>query len=179
MPRIGLLSDSHGRVRTTQLAVDRLLAAGAEVLIHLGDVGSIEVIDTMLVPVSPSAGDAGETTTTVPVHIVFGNVDWDMGALSRYAASIGFNVQHPMGWLEVDGGKRIAFTHGDHPQLMRRALEDGADYLLHGHSHQTRDERVGDTRVINPGALFRAPAYSAAILDPQSDEVTFLTVEGA
>ena len=32
----------------------------------------------------------------------------------------------------------------------------GADFLLHGHTHVPRDERIGATRVFNPGAVGRA-----------------------
>ena len=59
---------------------------------------------------------------------------------------------------------------------MRRAIADGADYLLHGHTHETRDERVGRTRVVNPGALSRAARYTCALLDPRSDALRFLEI---
>ena len=50
MPLIGLLSDSHGRAPTTQRGVDLLLDGGAELLLHLGDVGTVEVIDALCTP---------------------------------------------------------------------------------------------------------------------------------
>jgi predicted phosphodiesterase len=59
---------------------------------------------------------------------------------------------------------------------LEQALASGADYLLHGHTHVTRDERVGKTRLINPGALFRAARYTAAVLDPSSDDVELIEV---
>jgi predicted phosphodiesterase len=60
---------------------------------------------------------------------------------------------------------------------MRRALESQSfDYLLHGHTHVKRDERVGRTRVINPGALHRAREKTVAVLDTATDMLTFLTV---
>jgi putative phosphoesterase len=33
-----------------------------------------------------------------------------------------------------------------------RALE-GAEFLLHGHTHVPRDEKIGPTRVLNPGTI--------------------------
>ena len=30
---------------------------------------------------------------------------------------------------------------------------DGADFLLHGHTHVPRDEQIGATRVLNPGTV--------------------------
>jgi predicted phosphodiesterase len=59
---------------------------------------------------------------------------------------------------------------------MEQALRDGADYLLHGHTHELRDERIGRTRMINPGALFRAARYTAALLDPRADRLEILAL---
>jgi hypothetical protein len=40
-----------------------------------------------------------------------------------------------------------------------------------------RDERVGKTRLINPGALHRTPQRSVAVLDTATDGLHFLKVE--
>lgn len=137
-------------------------------LIHLGDLGGVDVIDALLVP-----GTQGGTI--MPAYMVFGNVDWDADDLERYAHAVGVHVAHPMGFLEIDG-KTIAFTHGHEPAPMEQALAEGVDYLLHGHTHQAKDKKQGKTRVINPGALFRASSYTVAIVDPGRDQVEFLTL---
>jgi len=157
---LGILSDSHGRADTTRLAVKSLTERGAESLIHLGDVGSEAVLEELV---------------GYPARIVFGNCDWNDRELGRYAEILGFTVDHPRGTMEI-GGKRIAFTHGHLPDLMQRALDDDVDYLLHGHTHEWRDEMVGATRVINPGALFRAARYTAALLDPIRDRLDMVIV---
>jgi predicted phosphodiesterase len=59
---------------------------------------------------------------------------------------------------------------------MESALEDGVDFLLHGHTHEVRDERVGSTRIINPGALFRARRYTAALLTPATGALRIVTL---
>ena len=177
--RIGLLSDSHGRAATTRRAVSRLMEAGVDVILHLGDVGSVEVLDEMVVaPPTTGAGAAGaKTGAAVDVQLVFGNVDWDRASLARYAKHLGLHVADPVGTLELGDGRKLIFLHGDDADAMLRALESGAAYVCHGHSHRTRDERVGDTRVINPGALFRAQSYTVAILDTAKDQLEFLAVE--
>jgi putative phosphoesterase len=148
--RIGLLSDSHGRHLMTRAAVSALRDLGAGMLIHLGDVCGERVLDEL----------AG-----VHSRVVFGNMDLDIPSLARYAESIGVAVDHPMGRLEIDG-KRLAYTHGHQGDLMARAVQESVDYLFHGHTHSLRDERIGRTRVINPGALFRAARYTAMVLEP-------------
>ncbi len=150
---IGVLSDSHGRLDTTSAAVSLLLERGAEVLLHLGDLGGAEVIDELPGP---------------RARIVFGNCDGDLEELRRHAEAAGVTVDHPLGRLVADG-RVIAFTHGHLDRLVSEPIRQGADYLLLGHTHAVRDERVGPTRVINPGALHRAARYTCALLDPARD----------
>ncbi|MEM6550953.1 MAG: metallophosphoesterase family protein [Planctomycetota bacterium] len=162
MAKIGLLSDSHGRTQTTLRAVDLLLEQGIDVLLHLGDVGGVEVVDALAVE--------GVTDRPVESRLVFGNTDWDIPAMSKYAQTLGILVDHPTGRLEVDG-KRLAFCHGHIEADLDAALRDGVDYLCHGHTHRFTNELHGSTRVINPGALFRASRYTVAVLDTGSGEV--------
>ncbi|MHC5112800.1 MAG: YfcE family phosphodiesterase [Planctomycetota bacterium] len=160
MSAIGILADSHGRADTTARAVRALEDAGAEIFVHLGDIETEAVIDELV----------GRRA-----HLVFGNCDYDADALARYARHVGVQVDGLVGHLEV-GGRRITFTHGHIRSPMDEAIAAGDDYLLHGHTHELRDERVGDTRVINPGALFRAVRYTAAVLDPERDQLEVLDV---
>lgn len=160
MTTIGILSDSHGRAAITRRAIDALLERGATILIHLGDIERIEVIEAL----------AGHEA-----HIVFGNTDWDEKSLARYARELEVIVDHPVGRLEIDG-KTIIFTHGDDAGLVRAALDEKPGYFLHGHTHLARDERVEGTRIINPGALFRAARYTAALLEPAADRVEFIEI---
>ena len=98
MAKIGLLSDSHGRAATTRRAVEVLLAQGAQRLIHLGDIGTVEVIDALCVTL-PESG------TQIPAHLVFGNTDWDTDALAEYAQDLDIAVAHPVGRIPlVEGG---------------------------------------------------------------------------
>lgn len=169
MSRIGLLSDSHGRWPTTERGVASLLARGAEVLVHLGDVGAVEVIDALAVE-RPGSGEQ------VAAHVVFGNTDWDTRELAEYARDLGIAVDHPAGRLTLDDGGELAFCHGHETAPLDRALADGVRYLCHGHTHRTLDTRKGDTRIINPGALFRARQYTVALLETETDHLRFIDV---
>lgn len=169
MTRIGLLSDSHGRSAGTQRAARLLIERGADLLVHLGDVGGEPVIDALV------EGLDGDGKLSPGVHLVFGNTDERIETLAEYARDLGVTVNHPLGRVEADG-RTVLFTHGDVRRLMDQALSQQPDYLLHGHTHRQRDERIGATRIINPGALHRAPEYSAALLDLTADELTFVPV---
>jgi len=161
MPTVlGILSDSHGRVASTREAVGLLLDRGADLLIHLGGIGGDDVIDELV------GHDA---------HIVFGNCDLDEAELASYARSVDVEVDHPLGRLEIDG-RQVYFTHGHLDSAVAQATDERPDYLLHGHTHVVRDERAGPTRIINPGALFRAKRYTAALLEPASDRLEIVEI---
>jgi predicted phosphodiesterase len=147
--------------------VELLVAQNVDMLLHLGDVGSVEVIDALLTP-GPSGGQ-------IEAHVVFGNTDWDAVNLGRYAQSLGIQVDDPMGVLAVDGGD-LAFTHGHDADRMAQALARGVRYLCHGHTHRPTDQTTGNTRIINPGALFRAKRYTVAVLSTAQDELAFYPV---
>ena len=159
---IGILSDTHDRVEAMAEAMRVLKEAGARFFIHCGDVGSERVLDHL----------AGE-----PSGFVFGNTDWDRAPLQRYAEQIGVQCWGTLGNLTIEG-KQIAVTHGDDHRLKQRLFAgQNYHYVFQGHTHIPRDERIGRTRVINPGALHRARAKTVATVDLATDELRFLTLE--
>lgn len=137
-------------------------------LIHLGDVGTVQVIDTL-------AATHASSGRQIEAHLVFGNCDWEAQALAQYAQDLGVIVHDVAGEITIDG-KRVVFTHGHINSVMEHAIESGADYLLHGHTHVQCEHTVGQTRVINPGALFRAKRHTVALLTPASDALRVLEV---
>jgi len=158
---IGILSDTHDRVDAMAAGVALLRDRGAEMFVHCGDVGGERVLDLLC---------------GLKSVVVWGNTDFDQAELSRYAATLGIEGRGLLAELEVDG-KRIAVTHGHDHRLMSRIVAGGQhDYLLHGHSHVMRDERVGRVRIINPGALARAAKKTVALLDVRGDVVKHFDV---
>jgi hypothetical protein len=170
MPRlVGLLSDSHGRAPTTQRAISLLIEQQVEVILHLGDIGTLEVIDALVERID------SDGRLEPPVHMVFGNCDWDSTSLGRYAEQLGVHVHDPAGRLEIED-RTIVFQHGHLDSIMRQALAEEVDYLCHGHTHRPGTERVGNTLIINPGALFRAADYTVATLEVETAQVSFYSV---
>ena len=158
---IGILSDTHDRADAMAAAIGVLQEHGAEYFIHCGDVGGEDVLDLL----------AG-----LPAAFVWGNNDYDRPSLERYAAELNVTCLGNFGQLEL-GQKRFAVMHGDDFSLKQRVLAGQAcDYLLQGHTHLRKDERVGRIRCINPGALYRAREKTVALLDTASDALRFLVV---
>ncbi len=131
-------------------------------IIHCGDVGDIGVFDEM----------AGRNC-----RFVWGNMDDPAGSVRAYVKTLAIPAPDEGGTaIDVDG-KRLLVFHGHEPAFRRALLEGEADYILHGHTHEPRDERIGDTRVINPGALHRANRHSVATLDTDRDHVKFYAID--
>ena len=161
MALIGLISDSHGEWLRTREAMKLFGRNKCDRILHMGDIETHEVLDEL-------AGDN--------VSMVFGNCDF-VSHLHEYAVSLGLDVLHPAGVVEVDE-KRIAFLHGDDIAKYHEFLSDGnIDIVVHGHSHEKRDEIVNNTRCINPGALHRASVYTVAVFDTLSEVLTFYELD--
>lgn len=157
---VGIISDTHDRLTRTISAVELLVAAGAEALIHCGDLTGPDIV---------------RACGVLPSYYVFGNGDEDEGLLRRAIAEVD-GVCLGFGGEITLAGKRIAVTHSHLTKELRRLEAAQPDYLLFGHSHRATDRREGAARWINPGALHRATTYTVALLDLQADTVKFVTV---
>jgi putative phosphoesterase len=157
MKRIGIISDTHGQVEYTRSAIRLLESLEPELVIHCGDIGSVEIVRMLSV---------------WPSHFVFGNVDDNPDMLRAAMQECGHTCHERFGTLDVEG-VRIAFLHGDDWQLLERTITSGQwDLVCHGHTHRRREERFGPTLVLNPGAIYRANPHTFAIVDLPGLEVT-------
>lgn len=149
--RIGLISDTHGKLRAQ--VFDAL--AGVEAILHAGDIGSLDIIT--------------ELETIAPVHAVHGNTD-DFDVRDRHPDQLELTL----------AGRRIALTHGHlldapTPAGLRR-LFPAAEVIVYGHTHRPLLDTATPI-VVNPGAA--GPARfrlvpSVALLDSASLNVTFV-----
>ncbi len=165
--RIGIVSDTHGHTRRLQRALAALAGRGAEAVVHCGDVGSADCLRLLA-----AAG--------VPAYAVSGNMDRRPGDLAAAARGAGVAFSREILAVALNGGEHLAATHGDNADLLEELIRGGQfRYVCHGHTHRARDERVGRTRVINPGALKmpRSPHHpTVALLDTDADTVELISV---
>ena len=161
--RLGILSDTHDELVRTRLAVQMLCDAGAEALVHCGDLASPPIVQAI---------------AALPAWFVFGNHDSDVvPALQRAAAEFGPVCLGWGGVIEL-GGRRVGVAHGHMTTDVRRVLAEQPEFLLSGHSHFPSDAVVGSVRRINPGALHRADEFTVAVLELASGELQVLRVAG-
>ena len=161
MSRICVLSDTHDNLAAAERALVSIAAMRPAIVIHCGDIVSPAVM---------------ELFRGLPAIFVFGNNDDDRAALQRKARALGFApLRDELAF--AFSGKEICVYHG----TLRRRLEaliasQDFDYVLTGHTHRVRNERIGRTRVLNPGALFRASRYTFAVLDAAEGGIRMIEV---
>ena len=125
--RIGLISDTHGRLRNAVFDVFE----GVDRIVHAGDIGPFDLLV--------------ELEAIAPVTAVFGNTD-RFDVRERVAER-----------AELDAaGHRIAVIHGHQlgtpkPAGLRAALPD-AGIIVYGHTHRPLVERTDGALVVNPGS---------------------------
>ena len=155
---IGLMTDTHNNRPGVRYALDIFRALSIKVILHAGDLISAELL---------------EEFKDFSLFLSFGNGD-NPFYISTKAGRLSdrFKCEEMLDLNLAD--KRIFMIHGDQrSELEKRITSGGYDYVIHGHTHRFRDEMVGATRVINPGALGGrfVGEKSFATLDLMKDEV--------
>jgi putative phosphoesterase len=143
--RVLLVSDTHGQVdpRIAELAMQ------ADIVVHAGDIGDAQVLESL----RPPGGR---------IYAVRGNND-----TSQKWASGGRAVLRTLSdqvVIDLPGGTLIA-THGDRVQpasqrheRLRRLYPD-ARAVVYGHTHRAVCDRGASPWVLNPGAAGRVRTF--------------------
>lgn len=165
--KLGIVSDTHGKSKRLAAAVEVFQQRGVEMILHCGDVGSVECLEML-------------ASTGLPVYAVAGNMDRHAGALAEASKQCGVVFGLESVEVELPDGRRVGVAHGHHEGVLRELIESGrCAYVCTGHTHRPADTRVGEARVINPGAL-RHPrgrqGKTVAVLDTDADAVEFVAL---
>lgn len=147
---IGLISDTHGLLRTE--ALDAL--HDSDFIIHAGDVGDPAILDRL--------------AAIAPVTVVRGNVDhsphadaWPDTAVLRVGA-VQLFVLHDVATLQID------------------TATAGYAAVVYGHSHKPAIDRRNGVLFINPGSAgprrFRLP-IAVAVLTVHGREISAQLIE--
>ncbi len=147
--RVGLISDTHGRLRTQ--VFDEL--EGVDRILHAGDIGPYDLLV--------------ELEAVAPVTAVYGNTDrFDVRERVEEVARLDL------------AGHRVVVIHGHQlgsprPDGLRAALPD-AGIIVYGHTHQPLVDREQGALVVNPGSAGAPrfglhPSLAILTLDPEPD----------
>ena len=150
--RIGVVADTHCPEFLDELPQALLNGLrGVDLILHAGDVGGQSTIDRL--------------SQIAPVKAVKGDHDGSMGGLPRHCE------------LHA-GGRRIVVVHGNRSRLIEepatllgtmslglvwphvwlpvhlKRRHPRADIIVYGHTHMARADVLGETLVLNPGAIY-------------------------
>ena len=110
------------------------------------------------------------------IKFVFGNNDGEKIGLNSKAKEFGFEEIADEKEFEFYG-KKFYVYHGTDKEKLEEAIKSNKyDYVLTGHTHIKRDEKINNTRVINPGALFMIYPYTIALLDVEKDKLELVII---
>jgi putative phosphoesterase len=135
---IGIISDTHGRLPQS---VSKAFQ-NSDLIIHAGDIGDPEVIDTL--------------AKIAPLRAVRGNMDTGQWARRLQQTDT----------LKI-GNKKLLVIHDVH-DLNRQAPFDKCHVVIHGHTHRPQVEKQQGILFVNPGSAVQ-PRYgyppSVAVLE--------------
>jgi putative phosphoesterase len=164
--KVGLMADSHDRIPAIAELLRLMQASGTTMVLHAGDYVS---------PLSLKPFEDLHMTLAG----VFGKNDGDHQSLQQRAnAGLGLELFESPHSFEV-GGHQILLVH-DIADVQKRSIGSHS-VVVHGFAHQQSMKTQGEALVINPGEacgwLYGTPG--AALLDLESKQVEFLTLDGS
>ena len=158
---LGIISDTHENIEAMKKAAAIFKNKKVDFAVHCGDIGSPMAL---------------ESFKGLKMKVVFGNYDAERAGLISKCRELGFDEIKDELEFEFKNKKFYAY-HGTSVKKLDAAIKSNKyDYILTGHTHIKRNEQIGRTRVINPGALVRANYYTIALLDVEKDKLEFLEI---
>lgn len=126
--KIGIISDTHTKVKKASRAIDALISDGAEFLVHAGDIVEVETLELL-------------KKSSLRYEAVYGNND---AHLARFHDKYNL-VQEPYYFKISDTTFKLMHL----PFYMT----PDTDIVIFGHTHTFHSEYNGSTLFLNPGEV--------------------------
>ncbi len=138
--KIAIISDIHDNINNLKKFLKKIKKLKIKEIICCGDIGS------------PLSLNILSNKKNIKVHFVFGNIDGDKVAMAEIAfKSRNITLHNEFGELKIKG-KKIAFLHN--PKIARLLAKNNEyNAVFYGHTHQSKEEKIGKTLLINPGEI--------------------------
>ncbi len=139
---LGVISDTHDNVPAIKNSLTVFESLDVDTILHCGD---------YIAPPTLPFFDGFE------LHGVLGNNDGELDGLELFFDDLG-NESHLHGryaTLEFDG-LTVRLLHGDQGRdtVIDEAESGAYDVVCYGHFHETDEQTINDTIVVNPGGHF-------------------------
>ena len=133
---IGVTGDTHNNLKNISEICKIFNEVNPSFVIHTGDITLPKALREF-------------SNLTMPLIGVFGNNDQEeKKELFIESKKYGFKFYDEPFILEKNKIK-IAILH--HPELINREMTEEMDFILHGHTHRYRSEKVNNSLIFNPG----------------------------
>lgn len=156
MSKLAIIADVHDNIINLQKALDYINKEKIDYLISLGDLQSLEswhMLDNL----------------KIPVWTVMGNADKDIIGEKQLRANLK-NIHFSPNIASVELAKqKIIFGH--YPEIIKKIILNYPDkytLALAGHTHLPWEEKIGSTKLLNPGNIANircAPTFAIIDLD--------------
>jgi putative phosphoesterase len=165
--KIAIISDTHDNLANLKKAISWLEKEKIKLLLHCGDIASIETIKVIL------------ENFFGKIYIVLGNMDknyFSEKELNSFKNHLQLEIKNELNEIEINN-RKIAFTH--FPEIAKELAEKQRyDIVFYGHTHKPWEEKIGKTKLVNPGNLagiiFKA---TFAIYDSETDKLELKILE--
>jgi putative phosphoesterase len=158
--KIAILSDSHDNWQNLEKAIKIVNKNKCEILLFAGDLITPSALPMILEKFKGREG-----------HLIFGNNEGEKFGYTKLALeSKRFTLHGDTYEGEIDGVK-IFMNH--YPRIAELAAKSGEfDLVIHGHNHTAKDEKVGNTILLNPGEIKGVKGQASfAVFDTKTKEV--------
>jgi len=139
--KIAIISDTHDNLASLKKAVSFIKKEKIKVLIHCGDIFKPETLKEGL------KGYQGK------IYIIFSEADASFSEIpeNSFEGLAKSKVFEQFGAIKINK-KKVAFCH--FPEIARNLAESQKyDLVFYGHTHKPWEEKVGKTRLVNPGNI--------------------------
>lgn len=164
--KIAIFSDTHDNLPNLKKAISWIKKEKIKVLIHCGDIFKPETLED------------GLKEYQGKIYIIFSEADASFSMIPEdsFEDLPESKVFGKFGQIKISG-KKIAFTH--FPEIARDlAKSQKYDLVFYGHTHKPWEEKIGKTRLVNPGniagILFKS---TFAIYDTKTNKLELKILE--
>ncbi len=146
--KIFFVSDLHGSLPATQLAIEKFIASDAEHLILLGDVLYHGPRNPIPQGYDPKAVAELLNRYAHKIIAVRGNCDSEVDQ-----ALLTFPIMSDFTYVLLESGQRLFLTHGHLYHKDNTPPLNHHDVIVHGHTHIPVAEQYGEQFLFNPGSV--------------------------
>ena len=154
---IGVTGDTHNNLKNIKTICSIFNANTTDIVFHTGDISLAKSLLAF-------------KDLNCPLIAVLGNNDIEeKESLEEAASNFDCQIFEEPYFMNIDN-KKFAVLH--HPDLINEEMIKSTDFIVHGHTHRFRLERINECTIFNPGecAGFMANKNQVGLIDFKSQK---------